>query len=329
MSAAWTNIWGLDPSSDGDSAGHTGSHAARRARLVPGRELDHHVGPDHLHGAAGVLHLADAAADAADQAAADQAAVGVLDRLGRRRGLRRGEGGAGRGRRVPARPEALRRGRRAGPEGDHAPRAARHRQDAARQGGRARVGGAVLQPVRGLVRRDVRRPRRGADPAPVLRGARAPPGDHLHRRARRRRRAPRLRPELRARADAQPAARRDGRLRLDRRPRRDRGLEPAREARPRAAAAGPLRPPDPRLPARRRRARGDPARPLAQQAARRRRRPGHARPPDVRPRRRRPGQHLQRGGDLRRPRRTAPSCATRTSTPPSSASSPACSRAAR
>ena len=39
-----------------------------------------------------------------------------------------------------------------------------------------------------------------------------------------------------------------------RRPRRDRGVQPAREARPGAAAPGPLRPPDLRLAARRRRA---------------------------------------------------------------------------
>ena len=51
--------------------------------------------------------------------------------------------------------------------------------------------------------------------------------------------------------------------------RRDRRLQPAREARPGAAAPGPLRPPDLRLPARRRRPRAHPARPLAQQAGRR------------------------------------------------------------
>ena len=39
-----------------------------------------------------------------------------------------------------------------------------------------------------------------------------PPRDHLHRRARRRRRRARLGQQLRARADAQPAAGRDGRL---------------------------------------------------------------------------------------------------------------------
>ncbi len=42
--------------------------------------------------------------------------------------------------------------------------------------------------------------------------------------------------------DAQPAARRDGRLRLERAGGRDRRVEPAREARPGAAAPGPLRP---------------------------------------------------------------------------------------
>ena len=46
--------------------------------------------------------------------------------------------------------------------------------------------------------------------------------------------------------------------------------------------------------------RADPRRPLAQQAARRRRRPEAARAPDRGPDRRRSGQHLQRGGDLRR-----------------------------
>ena len=46
----------------------------------------------------------------------------------------------------------------------------------------------LLRPVGVLVRRDVRRPRRGAHPAAVPPGAQGGPGDHLHRRARRRRR---------------------------------------------------------------------------------------------------------------------------------------------
>ena len=102
------------------------------------------------------------------------------------------------------------------PEGDPAPRPARHRQDAAGQGRRARVRGAVLQPVGVLVHRDVRRPRRGADPPAVPGGARQRPRDHLHRRARRRRRASRLRHLGRARPDPEPAAGRDGRLRRPR-----------------------------------------------------------------------------------------------------------------
>ena len=60
-----------------------------------------------------------------------------------------------------------------------------------------------------------------------------------------------------------------------------------------------------------------------------RRRPRADRAPDVRPGRRRPREPLQRGGDLRRPLAPAALCSTRTSTAPSSASSPACSRAAR
>ena len=65
---------------------------------------------------------------------------------------------------------------------------------------------------------------------------------------------------------------------------------------------GPLRPPDARRAARSRRARGDPGRAHARQAAGSRRRAQLGRPPDRRPDRRRPRQHLQRGGDLRRPR---------------------------
>ena len=258
------------------------------------------MGADHLHGPAGVLHLAHAEVDATDQAEADRAGVVVVDRLDGGRRRRRGQGRADRGRRVPARPRALPRARRARSEGHPAARPPRHRQDAARQGGRGRVGSGVLLPVRGLVRRDVRRARRRTHPAPVRGGAQGAARDHLHRRARRGRRRPRLRQQLRARADAQPAARRDGRLQLERRPRRDRGVEPARQARPGAAAPGPLRSPDLRLTARRRRPRGDPQGALALQAAGVVVRPRHARASDLGPDRRRAGQHLQRGGDRRR-----------------------------
>ena len=109
-----------------------------------------------------------------------------------------------------------------------------------------------------------------------------------------------LRRLRRARPDPEPAAGRDGRLHRAQGRRRDRRLQPAREARPGAAAAGPLRPPDLRLAARRRRPRADPPGPLPQQAARRRRRPEAARAPDLGPDRSRPREHLQRGRDLRR-----------------------------
>ena len=108
--------------------------------------------------------------------------------LGRHRRRRGDQGRAARGRRVPLRPEALQGARGQGAEGDPAARPARHRQDDARQGGRPRVGRQLLQPVGLLVRRDVRRPRRGPDQAPVQGGARQRAGDPLHRRARRRRR---------------------------------------------------------------------------------------------------------------------------------------------
>ena len=81
-------------------------------------------------------------------------------------------------------------------------------------------------------------------------GAQERARDRLHRRARRGRRPPRRRHLRREGPDAQPAARRDGRLRRERRRRRDRRLQPAREARPGAAAPRPLRPPDLRRAAR-------------------------------------------------------------------------------
>ncbi len=242
----------------------------------------------------------------------------------------RGRGGARRadgGRRLPARPEAVRAPRREGAEGPAPLRAAGHRQDAAREGGRPRVGRELLLRERVVVRRDVRRPRRGPHPQAVRRGAQERARDRLHRRARRRRRAahrPRLQP--RAGPDAQPAARRARRLRGRRAGRRDGRLQPHPGSRPGAAAPGPLRPADARAAARPRRPRGDPRRAHARQAARRGRRPAHGRAPDERPHRRRAREHLQRGRDLRRPPRRAVRHAGATSTPRSSASSPASSR---
>ena len=100
------------------------------------------------------------------------------------------------------------------PEGHPAARTARHRQDAAGQGRRARVRRAVLRAVGGLLRRDVRRASAPRASGACSRCAQARAGDHLHRRARRRRRPPRHGHLRREGPDAQPAARRDGRLRL-------------------------------------------------------------------------------------------------------------------
>ncbi len=62
----------------------------------------------------------------------------------------------------------------------------------------------------------------------------------------------------RTRADAQPVARRDGRIRVERGRHPRGGHQPARRARPGAPAARPFRPPDRREPSRREGTRGDP-----------------------------------------------------------------------
>ncbi|CAA9503344.1 MAG: Cell division protein FtsH, partial [uncultured Solirubrobacterales bacterium] len=242
----------------------------------------------------------DPAAHAAHQAPGDQAPELGLDLVGRRGRRQRGQGRAARGRRVPARLEALQAPRGQGPEGHPPARPARHRQDSAGQGRRARVERQVLRPVGIVVRRDVRRPWSGPHPPPLPHRPQAGPGHHLHRRARRRRRDPRQGHLRREGPDPQPAPGRDGRLRQRRQHRRHRRLQHARQARSRAAAPGPLRSPGLRLPARPDRPRGDPARALGRQAAGRRR-PRAGGPPDQRARRRRPREHLQRGGDLRGP----------------------------
>ncbi len=74
----------------------------------------------------------------------------------------------------------------------------------------------------------------------------------------------------RARADAEPAPRRDGRVRAEGQHHPDRGHEPARHPRPGAAPPGPLRPPDRRRPARPERPPQDPRGAREGQAARRR-----------------------------------------------------------
>ena len=147
-----------------------------------------------------------------------QAAVGRLaeDHLPRRGGRRRGGGGAPRDQGVPREPQEVPGARRAHPQGRPALRAPGHRQDAAGPRGRGRGGRAVLLDLRLGLRRDVRRRRRLARARPLRAGQAELALHHLHGRDRRRRPPPRRRPgrrARRARADAQPAPGRDGRVR--------------------------------------------------------------------------------------------------------------------
>src|SRR3954469_12436998 len=88
-----------------------------------------------------------AVAHAAGDAARDRREDRHLDdegELGRRSRPRRGEGGAGGGRRLPTRAGTLRAPRRARAEGDSPLRPARHGEDAAREGDRERGWREVL-----------------------------------------------------------------------------------------------------------------------------------------------------------------------------------------
>ncbi len=139
----------------------------------------------------------------------------------------------------------------------------------ARDRGRSRR--AVLLDLRFRFRRDVRRRRRVAR-ARSLRSSQEIRAVHrVHRRNRRGRPPARRRPRRRsrrARTNAQPAARRDGRIRSEHRRHPDRRDEPPRRARSGAAASGPFRPPDRRRSRRLQRPREDPRSARAQQAAR-------------------------------------------------------------
>ena len=202
------------------------------------------------------------------------------DRLQGRGRRGRGGRGAARDQGVPREPEEVPGARRAHPQGRAALRAARHRQDAARARGRRRGGRAVLLDLRLRLRRDVRRRRRMPRPRPLRAGEAELAVHHLHGRDRRGRPPSRRRPRRRARrarADAEPAPRRDGRVRAEGQHHPDRGHEPARHPRPGAAAPGPLRPADRRRPARPQRPPQDPRGALEGQAARPDDRPRHAR----------------------------------------------------
>ena len=106
-----------------------------------------------------------------------------------------------------------------------------HRQDAARPRRRRRGRRALLLDLRLGLRRDVRRRRRQPRPRPLRAGQAELALHHLHGRDRRRRPPPRRRHgrrPRRARADAEPAAGRDGRLRDEGQHHLDRRHQPAR-----------------------------------------------------------------------------------------------------
>ena len=178
-----------------------------------------------------------------------------------------------------------------------------HRQDAPRARHRRRGGRAVLQHLGLGLRRDVRRRRREPRARPLRAGQEARALHHLHRRDRRRRPPPRRRPRRRARrarADAEPAPRRDGRLRVERGRHHHRRDQPPRRPRPGHPAPRPLRPAHHRDPPRRARPRGDPPRPRQAHAALARRRPRDPRARHPRLLRRRPREPRQRGRPPRR-----------------------------
>ena len=236
---------------------------------------------------------------------ASEADVGrrAEDHLPRRRGGRRGGPGTTRDQGVPGKPEEVPGARRPDPEGRAALRSARHRQDPARPRRRRRGGRAVLLDLRLGLRRDVRRRRRQPRPRPLRAGEAELPLHHLHGRDRRRRPPPRRRHgrrPRRARADAEPAPRRDGRLRDEGQHHPDRRHEPAGHPRPGAAPARPLRPPDRRRPPRPPRPQEDPRGAHPRQATRQGHRTRHARRPDPGLHRRRPRQPDQRVGPAHR-----------------------------
>ena len=255
--------------------------------------------------------VADAEAHAADQAGRAQARGQPRGRLGGHRRRRRGEGRAARGRRVPARAQAVRAPRGQGAQGRPAPRppgtgktllakAVAHESGAHFF---SQSASSFVEMFAGLGAARIRRlfrEARKAQPAIIFIdeldavGARRGTDNNSEREQT----LNQLLVEMDGFSSSVGGARR-----------RHGRLQPAREARPRPAAPRALRPPGLRLAARRQGARAHPARAHRQQAAARGRRPLRRRPADQRPHRRRPGQHLQRGGDLLRapqgPRRLA------------------------
>ncbi len=226
----------------------------------------------------------------------------VRRRRWRRRGGKRAEGD----RRVPQDPEEVHDARRPHSQGRAARRSAGNRQDAARARRRRRSGRAVLQLERFGVRRDVRRRRRRPHPRSVSAGRSQGAVHRLHRRARRARQDARAEPVRQprgARADAQSAARRDGRLRLAQGRHHHGRDQPAGGARPGAAAPRPLRSSGAGRQAGRQWTRSDPPHSRQDREAVAERRPADRRGADRRLCRRRSRQPRERGGAARRAQR--------------------------
>ena len=248
------------------------------------------------------------------------------DHLPRRRGRRRGGRGAARDQGVPREPEEVPGARRADPEG----RAAVRTPGTGKTLLARAVAGEAGVPFFSISGSDFVEMFVGVGASPRARPLRAgqaeQPLHHLHGRDRRRRPPSRRRHgrrSRRARADAEPAPRRDGRLHDDRQHHPDRRHEPPRHPRSRAAAPGPLRSPDRRRPPRPQGPREDPRGPHARQAAGQGHQPRRPRRPDAGLHRRGPREPRQRGGAACPPARASARSASTSSKRGSCASSPA------
>ena len=279
--------------------------AARLAQLgrdghrrgVPGAARVHRLSD---HGGPHPVHLGPRA-----RGRAGRARHHVPGRRRRRRGQGRSQGD----RRFPARTGPLFRHRRAHPEGRAARRAARApgKTLLARSiAGEAGVpflfasGSDFVEMYAGVGASRVRRLFRDAAPPSLV--------HRVHRRARRRRPEPgrQLAQPRGARADAQPAPRRNGRLRSASRHRRDCRDQSSRHPRSGAPPARAVRSPGHRRQPRPERTRGDPPRPHAKDLGRSGRRPSHHRARHAGLLGRRPGQPRQRSRAARRARRAEP-----------------------
>ena len=196
-------------------------------------------------------------------------------------------------------PGQFKAARRQAAEGRPADRPAGHRQDAAGEGRGRRGQRAVLLDQRLRVRRAVRRHGRGARARPLRTGREQGALHRLHRRARRAGQGARAvghgRRPRRAREHAEPAAGRDGRLRHRQGRGHPRSDQPAGGARPGAPPRRPLRPAGADRPARPPGTRGHPAGARQGREAGVERRLRRAGPAHAGIRRRRPGQHGERG----------------------------------